>query len=201
MQMINLDISLRFWIWKWSLLRVLNKVTQPAEWSFDSSQNMERRTVFGENHWPSCEKSHTQCATNMRGPSFILITQFTTKIELITVVNERCRMSFLHTRSKSCQGDLKTSWPWWNYKKHDTLTQNTSLKGTQISCHLPQRSPAHHQQCSVPQAEFTVIFKSQPASLHSLAVCDWAHMPTVFVMIKFAFRNYVRNIIKWFSHV
>jgi hypothetical protein len=55
---------------------------------------------------------------------------------------------------------------------------------------VSQRSPAHHKQCSVPQAELTVCFLSQPVStclsLHILAASDWAHMPVVFVMITFS---------------
>jgi hypothetical protein len=56
---------------------------------------------------------------------------------------------------------------------------------------LTQGSPAHHQQFSVPKPELAVSFMSQRVStclsLHSLALSDWPHMLTVFVMIKFSF--------------
>jgi hypothetical protein len=38
-------------------------------------------------------------------------------------------------------------------------------------------------------------------SLHSLAVCDWAHLLTVFVVIKFSCPHYVENVMKCLSHV
>ena len=76
------------------------------------------------------------------------------------------------------------------YNNHSSFTQNTSLKGKHNTCNLPQRSPAHRYQRSVPQAELTVSFMSQCVSiclsLHSLAVSDSAHMPTLCVMIRFS---------------
>ena len=56
------------------------------------------KTWNGERHlartiYPSCDKPHTHYATNMRGPPFILVTQFTTKINLITFLKERGKMS------------------------------------------------------------------------------------------------------------
>ena len=51
------------------------------------------KTWNGERHLartihPSREKLHTYYATNMRGPTFILVTHFTPKIKLITFHNE-----------------------------------------------------------------------------------------------------------------
>jgi hypothetical protein len=44
---------------------------------------------------PYCEKPHTHYATNIRDPYIILITQFTTKVMLITFLNERGKLSAL----------------------------------------------------------------------------------------------------------
>jgi len=41
----------------------------------------------------SCEKPHTCYTTNMRGPTFILVTHFTLKIKLKTFLNERGKIS------------------------------------------------------------------------------------------------------------
>jgi len=54
------------------------------------------------------------------------------------------------------------------------------------TCNLSHWGLAHQ---SVPQEEVIDNFMSQHVStclsLHSLAVCDWAHMLTVFVVINF----------------
>jgi hypothetical protein len=88
------------------------------------------------------------------------------------------------------------TYPWHDQKTKNTVlfTQNHSQKRTHNTCNLSQRSPAHHQQCSVPQAELTVSFMSHGVStclsLHSLSLCDWAHRPTVFVMAEFSWPHY-----------
>jgi hypothetical protein len=41
----------------------------------------------------SCEKPHTRYTTNMRGPTFILVTHFIQKIKLKTFLNERGKIS------------------------------------------------------------------------------------------------------------
>jgi hypothetical protein len=56
------------------------------------------KTWNGERHlaraiYPSCEKPHAHYATNMWGSSFILVTQFTTKIKLIKFLSERGKIS------------------------------------------------------------------------------------------------------------
>ena len=55
---------------------------------------------------------------------------------------------------------------------------------------LITRNPGHHKQCGFLQAQPTVSFTfyrvSTCLSLHSLAVCDWADMLTVFIVIKFS---------------
>jgi len=84
---------------------------------------------------------------------------------------------------------------WLKHKKHNPFTQNISLKRTQNTCNLSQGSQVHHYQCSVPQVELTVRFMSTRVNicvrLRTLAVCNWAHMPIVFVMIKFTRPHYV----------
>ena len=56
------------------------------------------RTWNGERHlartiYPSREKPHTHYATNMRGPSFILVTQLTTKMKRVIFLNGRGKTS------------------------------------------------------------------------------------------------------------
>jgi hypothetical protein len=70
----------------------------------------------GEGHlaqtvYPSCEKCHTHYTANMRGPSVILVTQFTLKIKLTTFRNEQSKILRLRFEGKStthvtpCQDD------------------------------------------------------------------------------------------------
>jgi hypothetical protein len=101
--------------------------------------------------YPSCEKPHARYTTNMRGPTFILVTHFTPKIKIITFINERGKIFPLrlqglfttHTRDR-CQVGLNTSLEWWKYNKGKPSTQNTSLKRAHNTCYWSQRSPARH---------------------------------------------------------
>jgi len=49
---------------------------------------METAKSIGATIYPSCEKPHTRSKTNMEGPTFILVTHFTAKLKLTTVLNE-----------------------------------------------------------------------------------------------------------------
>ena len=53
--------------------------------------NANGEQYLAQNIYPSCEKPHTYCTTNMRGPNFILVTHFTPKIKLITYLNKPLR--------------------------------------------------------------------------------------------------------------
>jgi len=55
--------------------------------------NSERRMT--RNIYPSFEKPNTRYARNMEGPTFILVTHFTSKIKLIKFLNERGKISSL----------------------------------------------------------------------------------------------------------
>ena len=146
--MADLDISLCVWIWRWSLLCVLNKSKNRMSGILVPSKPWERRTAFGADHYPSCDKPHTCYTINMRGPTFMLVAHFTPKIKLITFLNERDTFSPLeiwrsgqHTRNRRCQDDLNTSFARWEYSKRNPFTQNTSLKRTHDTCNLAQRTP------------------------------------------------------------
>jgi len=49
--------------------------------------NGERHLTW--NMYPSCEKPHTRYTTNMMHPNFVLVTGFTSNVQLITFLNER----------------------------------------------------------------------------------------------------------------
>jgi hypothetical protein len=88
-QMGDLDISVCVWIWRWSLLCLLNEINN--RWvvlRFAPNLGNGKRHMPWTIH-PSCEKRHMHYTTNMRGPTFILVTNFTPKIKIITFINER----------------------------------------------------------------------------------------------------------------
>jgi hypothetical protein len=118
-------------------------------WFPPNRENGERhlaRTIY-----PSCDQPHTRYTTKTRGLTFILFVHFTSKIKLITFLNERCRISplkfegnFTAHVTEVVRMILNISLPWRKYNKHNSFTQNTSLKRTQITCNLSQRIPAIH---------------------------------------------------------
>ena len=95
LQVENLGISLCFCIWRWSLLCLLNKGNNRLRCLVVPSKPWKRRTAFDANHlsilW---EASHT-VRKKYEGPKFYLVTKCTTKIKLITFLNERGKISSL----------------------------------------------------------------------------------------------------------
>ena len=131
LQMADLDISLCVWIWRWFLLCLLNK---DDIWMSGLLVPPNHRN--GGEHWmwtiyPSWGKPHTHFITNMRDPTFILVTHFTPKIKLITFLNKQVKFnlwdwrSLHHTQNRKCQDDFNTFLAWWKYNKHNPFTQNT----------------------------------------------------------------------------
>ena len=60
LQLTNRDISLCIWIWRWSLLRLLNKCNNRMRGRLVPPKPWERRTTFGANYFLMLwEASHT----------------------------------------------------------------------------------------------------------------------------------------------
>ena len=150
-QIANLDISLRVWNWRWSLLRPFNNSNNQMSGLLVPSKPLERWTAFGANHLPIlCEAPHIP-HNKYGGPTFILVNQFTPKIKLITFLNEwekNFASDIGSSAHKTCnrryQDDLNTSLTLWKYNKHNPFTQNTSLRLTHGTCNLSQCSLPHH---------------------------------------------------------
>jgi hypothetical protein len=104
----------------------------------------------GERHlariiYPSCDQPHnTLHKKKTRELTFILFTHFTSKIKLITFLNERFEDHFTTHVTEDVRMILNISLPWWKYNKHSPFTQNTSLTRAHNTCNLSQRSPALH---------------------------------------------------------
>jgi len=134
--------------------------------------------------------------TNMRVQTFILVTHFTPKIKLITFLNEWVNLTseieshFTTHKTEGVRMILTLSWheeniinaillyKTLNYKKHTTLAIYYSEVWHSTNSAMPLKQSS------------LLVSRSQHIStclsLHSLAVCDWSHMSTVFAMIKFS---------------
>jgi len=147
-------ILLCFGIWRWFLLCLLNKQAVRCVVLWFPPNHVNGARHLARSIYPPCDKSDTCYTTNMWGLTAILITHFTYKIKLITLLNERGWIPplrfggqfTLHSQQKV--SDDKVAW--WSYNKHKPLTQNTLRKRTQNTSNWSQRSSAHHKQCSVP---------------------------------------------------
>ena len=72
------------------LVMFLNKNNNWMSGFLVPSKPWERRTLY-----PSFEKRHTRYTTNMRDPTFILVTHFSHKIDFVIFLNEQYKMSAL----------------------------------------------------------------------------------------------------------
>jgi len=65
--------------------------------------------------------------------------------------------------------------------------------------------PGNYPEESIERSEHGKSLKSRNVStglsLHSLTVCDWAYIPTIFVISKFSCLHNVRNTLKCLSHI
>ena len=66
-------------------------------------------------------------------------------------INRRCQ----HDINRRCQHDINSFLAWCKYNKQ------TLYEKTHNTSNLSQRSPAHHRQCSAPQAELPVCVRPQ----------------------------------------
>jgi hypothetical protein len=121
LQMTNLDILLCVWIWRWSLLYLLNKSN-----IWMSGLLVPPNHGNGGQHlvwiiYPSWGKPHMHFITNMRDPTFILVTHFSPKIILITFLNKQGKFNleghFTTHKTDGLRMILTLSW-------HDTNTIN-----------------------------------------------------------------------------
>jgi hypothetical protein len=69
-----------------SLLCLFNKSNNQTSGLLVPSEPPEQHLT--RTTYPSCVKPHTRRTTNLRGPTFTLVTQFMPKIKLITFLNE-----------------------------------------------------------------------------------------------------------------
>ena len=93
LQIANLDILLCFWIWRRFLLCLLKKQAIRCGVLWFPLYHVNDARHLARSIYPSCDKSHTCYTTNMRGPTVILVTHFTSKIKLITFLNERGKIA------------------------------------------------------------------------------------------------------------
>ena len=88
LQMANLDISVHVWIWRWSLLRLLNKSNNQMSDLLVPSKPWEWRIIFGMHHLPIlCEASHI-LHNKYERPNFYRDNPLYPKIKLVTFLNE-----------------------------------------------------------------------------------------------------------------
>jgi hypothetical protein len=160
--MANLDIPLCVWLWKWPLLCWLDNSINRISGLLVPSKHWEWRTALDPNHLPILREASQALHSKYEGPNFYVGRQLYTQNKAHNI-SQRTEKNFaseiwrsFHHASNMCQDDLNTSLERWKYSKHNPFTQNTSQKRTHNICNLSQRSPANHQQCNIPQAEFTV---------------------------------------------
>ena len=203
LQMEYLHFLMCVWLWRWSLFCFSTKLT--LGWApFGSFKTWELRTAYGAEHlpilwepWHMLRKKYERPNFHLGRPLYIQNKAHKiSKWEGYIFAYEIWRS--YHYRCKGrCLDDLSTCLAGRKYNKHNPFTHNT------YSLRVSKRSPAHHQRCSVPQAELAVSFMSQRGStylgLHSLAACDWANISTFLVMIKFSCPHYIH--IQWSASV
>ena len=126
--------------------------------------------------YPSREKPHTRYTTNMKGPTFLLVTHFTPKIKIITFINERGKIfpseiwkSVHHTRDR-CQVDLNTSLEWWKCNRGETLyTKHFTKKNTRRLQLTTAQSGTSPTSSAVFLKHNLLIFSCPNVSVHAWA--------------------------------
>jgi len=71
------------------LLCLFNKRNSRMSGLLVPSKPWESERHFARTTYLTCEKTHTRYTTSIRGPTFILVSHFISKINLITFLNER----------------------------------------------------------------------------------------------------------------
>jgi len=113
------------WIWRWSLLCLLNKSNNLMSFLSASSKPYEQRTAFGMNHSPIMwEAPHIM--QQIWGTKILSWSPTLHSKRFLMSRVKFCLLRFAghfttHTNNRRCQDDLNTPLAWWKFNKHNHL--------------------------------------------------------------------------------